>query len=182
MGQHKDPSQTLSLLLEVQTGYVGHILSQICILQYYYWIIFLWFHEFVLETPPPHDSLEEQKWHSVSTLVREPPGGGDTYAASKSGWFDMSKFNHWFKQGEVRFFPIIFYTFLVPWYWCGFFTSTCTPTNQIPVSRKTCRSHTYITTYHTNLTSDIPYHTLLAEHTILSLIVFHLSHLYVPVV
>jgi hypothetical protein len=30
---------------------------------------------------------------------------GATYAASKSGWFDMSKLNQWFKQGGLQIFP-----------------------------------------------------------------------------
>jgi hypothetical protein len=30
---------------------------------------------------------------------------GATYAASKSGWYDMAKFNQWFRQ--VRFFFVI---------------------------------------------------------------------------
>jgi hypothetical protein len=30
---------------------------------------------------------------------------GTTYAASRSGWFDMAKFNQWFKQAWVKFIP-----------------------------------------------------------------------------
>jgi hypothetical protein len=27
---------------------------------------------------------------------------GATYAASRSGWFDMTKFNQWFKEASVQ--------------------------------------------------------------------------------
>ncbi len=55
---------------------------------------------------------------STRTGVRGGPEG-TTYAASRSGWFDMAKFNQWFKQAWVKFIPYGTGTYLPICSWCA---------------------------------------------------------------